>query len=49
MRDIKLRIQGDFRPMRALRGLVNLKIQRRGEHTEITLPTLAEYEMLVVN
>jgi hypothetical protein len=40
---------GGFRKARALRGAVDLKVQKRGVYSEIVVPELRDYELVVLN
>ena len=49
MREIRLELLGAFHSARALRGAVDLKVQKRGVYSEIVVPELRDYELVVLN
>ena len=49
MRDIRVELLGGFHHARALRRPMDLKVQMRGGYSEIILPELMDYELVVFN
>jgi hypothetical protein len=49
MHEIRVELLGGFRKARALRGAVDLKVQKRGVYSEIVVPELRDYELVVLN
>jgi hypothetical protein len=49
MRDIRVQIAGEFRTARATRGGADLAVQFDGSYSALSLPTLSDYELVVLN
>jgi hypothetical protein len=49
MREIHVEVLGAFHSARALRHPLDLKIGTRGAYSEIVLPELLDYELVVLN
>ncbi|MEO8373286.1 MAG: hypothetical protein ABI806_29145 [Candidatus Solibacter sp.] len=48
MREIRIEVLGAFTSARTVRQPATLKITRRGEYSEIIVPELADYELVVL-
>ena len=49
MREIRVEVLGGFHSARALRKAMDLKVQVRGAYSEIVIPELMDYELVVLN
>jgi hypothetical protein len=49
MREIRVEVLGEFHSARALRKAMDLKVQVRGGYSEIVVPELMDYELVVLN
>jgi hypothetical protein len=48
MREIRVELLGAFHSARSLRHPMDLKIGTRGGYSEITLPELLDYELVIL-
>jgi hypothetical protein len=48
MRDLRISVQGSFRSARTVRNAGALRLVRKGEYVEFTVPQLMDYEMIVL-
>jgi hypothetical protein len=49
MREIRVELLGGFHSARMVRRPMDLKIRRLGAYSEIVVPELTDYELVVVN
>ena len=48
MREIRVELLGDFKSSRTVRNAAVLPLQKRGGYTVFTVPTLSDYELVVI-